>query len=337
MLNTPVVSVIIPTRNRPSQLAETLACIARQSLTRDAYEIIVVDDRSTPPVAGLDGTGLPECRLLRLEGVERSAARNAGAEAARGDLLVFLDDDMSVEAGFLEAHLQAHAEWPGALAVGRVRLPDEALRTPFGRFRQDLERAALPEGRGPTSQPNFCTAQNASIRRTDFLALQGFDPLLASAEDQDLALRHTARGGIIVFLPEAEAVHRDGNLDIRAYCRRTEWGAEATVAFCRRHPDWPENRDRALVNGPLRWGADPVRLSVRKVVKSALALRPLLEASFALTRLLEKGGADARILSLLYRPLLGIHMQRGYRRGRRLYGPGGKLANPGAAAAEIRS
>ena len=69
----------------------------------------------------------------------------------------------------------------------------------------------------------------------------GFDAVLASSEDQDLALRHTATGGRIAFVPEARVVHCDSALDIRSYCRRAEWGAEHMIPFCRRYPDWPAN------------------------------------------------------------------------------------------------
>src|SRR5262249_14240230 len=90
----PRCSVVIPTHNRHAKLAETLAGIARQTLPAQEYEIIVVDDGSAPPVVLPNGEGRPECRLVRLEGSERSAARNAGGAIACGHLLVFIDDDI---------------------------------------------------------------------------------------------------------------------------------------------------------------------------------------------------------------------------------------------------
>ena len=79
------ISVIIPTHNRHDKLAETVACLLRQTLPHDAYEILVMDDGSTPPVELTIASS--NCRVVRLEGIERSAARNAGARWAQGKTL----------------------------------------------------------------------------------------------------------------------------------------------------------------------------------------------------------------------------------------------------------
>ena len=310
-----VVSVVIPSRGRPEVLAETLAALREQSLPPSDFEIVVVDDGSVPPLSLSrveDGVRL---RLVRLDGRERSAARNAGARAAAGDILVFIDDDISVGREFVHAHLLGQREWPRALAVGSISLPDEALGRAFGRFRQQLERQGMPRQRGLTDARNFCTAANMSMRRDRFLELGGFDEELVSAEDQDFALRHRERGGAIVFLPEAASVHRDAALDIRSYCRRTEWGSERLVAFCRRHPTWPENVERDRVNGPIRLGDESVERTLRKLAKTLIALRPALEVLFAVAAILEHGAPDSWLLGRVYRLLLGAHIFRGYRRG----------------------
>lgn len=256
-------------------------------------------------------------RVVRLERVGRSAARNTGAKRASGRTLLFLDDDMSVHTGLLEAHLRAQTQWRNVLAVGAVRLPEEALGTPFGRFRQKLEDMGSPRERGIATAPNFCSAANMSIERSAFLELDGFDPQLSSAEDQDFALRHSARGGLIAYLPEARAIHRDRALDIRSYCLRVEMGAEHDVAFVHKQPDWKENRERDRVNGPVALGQERLALSLRKAAKVALGSRPLQEAIFAMAALLEQVAPDSWALDTIYRTLLGIHILRGYRRGLR--------------------
>jgi GT2 family glycosyltransferase len=317
----PSLTVVVPTHDRPDALSETLAAVSRQSMSAAEYEVVVVDDGSSPPVRlPPRGPELPGLSLLRLEGVERSAARNAGAGAARGELLVFLDDDMSVGPDFLAAHAQAQREWPGALAVGAVFLPAEVQATPFGRFRAALERDGIPQARGPTPKPNFCTAQNMSISSARFRDLGGFSTQMSSSEDQDLALRHSASGGRIVFLPEALAIHRDASIDLRSYCRRTEWGMEHMLPFIRRHADWPDNREREAVNGPVRWAQEPLRRSLAKTAKAILGRGPLRGALFRAAWALESAAPDSPILDRVYRLLLGVHLLRGYRRGLRRYG-----------------
>lgn len=308
-------SIIVATRNRPEKLALTLSSLARQTEDAGGYEIIVVDDGSSPPAV----LNNPKLSLIRLEGVERSAARNAGASAAQGRLLLFVDDDVIVESDFLALHLAAHDEWTDALAVGAIRLPDEALSNPFGRFREKLEMQVAPLERGIVSKRNLCTAQNMSISRELFHKLGGFDPAIVSSEDQDFALRHTARGGRIVYLPAAVGIHNDSALDIRSYCRRSQWGMENMNAFCRRHPEWPDNIERERVNGPLRPGREPVAESARKLAKLCLTARPVLESLFLMASALERLAPNSRLLDRTYRLLLGAHIFRGHRRGIKRY------------------
>ena len=310
-----LISVIVPVRDRAQPLGETLVGLRQQTLPASAYEIIIVDDGSIPPIALPTSKSGPSCNLLRTSGRERSAARNAGAGAAGGDVLVFVDDDISVGPAFLEAHLLGQREWPGAMVVGSIRLPEEALARPFGRFRQALELQGIPRDRGITGAKNFCTAANMSMRRGRFVELGGFDEALVAAEDQDLALRHSQKGGMIVFLPEAAAIHRDGALDARTYCRRSEWGSERLVAFSERHRDWPDSIERDRVNGPVRWRQEAVVWTVRKVVKKAVASRAVVEVLFAMAVILERSAPDSWVLRRVYRLLLGAHVFRGHRRG----------------------
>ena len=319
-MNHEKVSVIIPTHNRADKLAETLGCLRRQNLGDEAYEVIVVDDGSTPPVVlPSELAGEPNFKVVRLEGVERSAARNSGAAAATGDLLVFIDDDMTFGADFLPHHIQAHAEWPGVIAVGSVQLPDEVLAKPFGSFRRRLEQNDLPANRGLTTARNFCTAANMSVSRKWFEELGGFDASITSAEDQDLALRHTQRGGRIAYIPEARVIHHDSALDIRSYCRRTEWGAFQMTVFCNRYPDWPDNIERERINGPVRLGREPLVASARKLAKLCLTARPIRESLFIAASALERLAPNGRMLDRTYRLLLGAHIFRGHRRGIKQY------------------
>ena len=314
-MGNPLISVIIPTRDRSGALRETLAALGGQTLSVSDYEVIVVDDGSRPAVQVPWIHEGPRCAVLRLNGRERSAARNAGARVARGDLVVFVDDDITVSGNFLEAHVTGHREWPGALVVGSIQLSDEVLRGPFGRFRQALEQRGIPAQRGIAGASNLCTAQNMSVDRQRFVELEGFAEELVSAEDQDFALRHCEKGGIIVFLPEAAGIHRDEAADVRGYCRRMEWGSERLLAFCRRHPAWPDNVARERVNGPVRLGCEPVGLTLRKLMKTMMALPPVVKLLFATATLLERTAPSSPLLEKLYRLLLGVHILRGYRRG----------------------
>jgi glycosyltransferase involved in cell wall biosynthesis len=310
----PLLTVVIPTRNREEPLRRALRRLQEQTLA-PSCEVLVVDDGSDPPVVCVNQAGTPTVRVVRLLHGERSAARNQGAREAKGQILLFLDDDMLASRNLLEAHAQAQSEWPGALAIGATPLSDEVLASPFGRFRSAIETNSLPTCRGPVARVNFATAQNMSILRERFLALGGFEPSIVSSEDQDLALRHSAAGGTIVYLPEAIAIHDDSVRSLRTYCRRSEWGAQNMAPFCSRYPAWPENRERWAVNGPISWRGDPAGRILKKVGKRMFGQRLPLALLFALIELLEARASSSRILATLYRLALGIHLQRGFRRG----------------------
>jgi len=314
-MNNLELTVIVPTRNRPVSLAETVSCMSRQELSPAAYEIVVIDDGSVPPVVLPQNQPGPQLTVVRRSYGERSGARNAGATAARGNIIVFVDDDITVHSDFLLRHLDAHHRWPGALVVGSVALPSEQMPKPFVRFRQKLEQSGIPESEGPTAVPNLCTAANMSIKRDDFQAIGGFDTDIVSGEDQDFAFRHRRRGGTIAFLPEAIATHRDTALTIRTYCRRVEWGSRHLIPFCRRYPDWPDNVEREVVNGALSWGCEPIALSLRKAAKSAMYLTACREPLFIMAAVLEGIAPRSKALERLYRTLIGVHIFRGYREG----------------------
>jgi len=314
-------TVVIPTHNRHEKVINTIACIQRQNLPGDQYEIIVVDDASNPPVTLPAEEGQAKVSLIRFDkSVERAVGRTTAAEAGRGELVLFLDNDLIVEPDFLEQHLKAHEDWPGALVIGKILLPPQALTHPGIRFRQALELTGVPDARGPVISRTFCTAANMSIRRTRYLEMGGFHTEMVPIEDQDFALRLTAEGGQIVFVPQALAIHDDEWLDFPRFCRRQQVSALHMVAFGRRYPELDITKDRARINGPIRWGLDGPSLAARKLLKSFLGSRPVQPLLFGFSEFLARVAPESRALDSLYRLLLGIHMQRGYRLGLQRFG-----------------
>ena len=127
-------TVVVPYYEAPHELGLTLAGLGRQTYPRDLFEVIVVDDGSDPPLelgaldaAGLDATGLDAAgpnplnlRVIHQEdlGFGLARARNNGARAANGDILVFLDCDMVPEADWLASHARWHHAASDLLTLG---------------------------------------------------------------------------------------------------------------------------------------------------------------------------------------------------------------------------
>ena len=114
------VSIVIPTHNRRAAAARTLHALAHQCCSPAAFEVILVADGCTDDTAGLAAVEWPiPVRVLEQPHGGPASARNRGAAAAAGDLLIFLDDDIEVVPGFVSAHVAAHVA-PGQR---RYRLP----------------------------------------------------------------------------------------------------------------------------------------------------------------------------------------------------------------------
>ena len=127
-----VLSVVIPTRNRPRELRRLLTNLACQSLPADRFEAVVVDDGSRLPVP-ID-PGLPfRVRLVRRDRDHGAhASRRAGLLAASGERVLFLDDDVVPESQLLSAHVSAEAS--GRIGLGPIAYHAAARDTPYGRY-----------------------------------------------------------------------------------------------------------------------------------------------------------------------------------------------------------
>lgn len=125
---TPAISVVVPTFGRPGDITRLAAQLAAQTLSPDAYQVVVVDDGSRVDVRTLLRPADYRFELLveRQENAGSAAARQRGAERATGDLLVFVDDDMHVGPDYLQAHLQAHQGDGPLVVLGQRRAGEGA-------------------------------------------------------------------------------------------------------------------------------------------------------------------------------------------------------------------
>ncbi len=192
---TPLVSIIVPTRNRAALLDRLLTSLGELRYPR--WEVIVVDDGSTDTtktVAELHRVhGLP-LRYRRQPWGKMGAARNLGIALARGEILAFTDDDCVVDAGWLDGIVEAFCAHRDARGVQGRTLTNRADMTPFTRQIEQLE------GGQPYRTCNI--AYHADTVRD----LGGFDTQLIRGEDVVLGMQVLERGPI-VFAPEALVTH----------------------------------------------------------------------------------------------------------------------------------
>jgi GT2 family glycosyltransferase/2-polyprenyl-3-methyl-5-hydroxy-6-metoxy-1,4-benzoquinol methylase len=216
----PRVTLVIPVHDRADLTARCLEALAR-TVDPSATEVIVVDNASTDAARDLLARApLPVRVIENAENAGFGRASNQGARAARGDLLVFLNNDTEPEPGWLEALESAAAE-PGVGIVGarllypatrRIQhaglalnpdgIPDHVWRN----AREDDPRAGAPR------DLDMVTGACLAIRRERFRELGGFDEgYVNGVEDVDLCLTARRAGLRVRYEPRAVVLHNEGS------------------------------------------------------------------------------------------------------------------------------
>lgn len=215
----PRASIVVPVYNH---LAHTLACLRSVASSGDAtsFEVIVVDDAS--------GDDTPQ-RLPAIAGLRYHRNRhnlgfigacNAGAALARGEHLVFLNNDTVVQPGWLDALLGTFAAYPDAGLVGaKLVYPDGRLQEAGGIVFSDgsgwnygrFDDPADPRY-NHVRDVDYCSGAAIALPSELFRRHGGFDARYAPAyyEDTDLAMRVRAAGLRVLYQPASTVVHYEG-------------------------------------------------------------------------------------------------------------------------------
>ncbi|HWE25799.1 MAG TPA: glycosyltransferase [Myxococcales bacterium] len=286
-------SVLIPTWNRPATVRRLLAQLDAQTLPPSDFEVIVVDDGSTPEAArALADLRLNiSLRVLRQKNTGAAAARHAGALAARGDLLVMLDDDMQVGPDFLEHHLAAHAGGGCLVVLGRIRAGSDQRETPlFERWHAHLlDRKAEGILSGELSlRGSLVFTGNVSMRREDYLAVGGFDVTLGQSEDIELGMRFEKRGVTFRFCEAAWSVHNGGQRSVEQWRERARRYGACDLRIGRKHPELRDASPWRLV-----FDLHPLtRVAIRVALLWPAAGRLLAAMVIAVARFLDDAGFE---------------------------------------------
>ena len=227
----PPVTVIVPVRNRPRELAGCLGSLARVYYPA-SLEVVVVDDCSDPPAAVPEGV-----RLIRLRHpIGPAGARNAGAAQSHTELVAFLDSDCVAEPDWLESLVPELADPAAAAAGGRVLPASE--RTWLERYeavRSPLDLGPTPAAARPQARVPYLVTANLVVRRSAFEAVGGFDPALRCGEDVDLCWRLHSAGHRLAYQPASRVRHRHRG-DPGAFVRTRAAYAASETSLLRRHP-----------------------------------------------------------------------------------------------------
>jgi len=202
-------SVIVPTFNRPRDLARCLVALNGLDYPKGEFEVVVVDDgggANLEPVLETYRSHM-HLRLLRQPNSGPAMARNNGAAHSTGSVLAFVDDDCEPRSGWLHALDAALARFPDALLGGCVLNglpgnPNDAASQEITDF-LDWHFNRDPE------QGQFFPSNNIAVAADLYRQIGGFDPVFrrSASEDRDFCDRWLARGWRLVAVPDAIVLH----------------------------------------------------------------------------------------------------------------------------------
>ncbi|MCZ7545229.1 MAG: glycosyltransferase [Anaerolineae bacterium] len=252
-------SVIVPAFRRVAALARVLAGLAAQECLADPLEVIVVVDGGAPDVCALLGDSdytkddAGARRYIVIPEGGPAVARNAGAAEARGDRLLFLDDDIIPAPTLARAHVDLHRRDPDAVGLGKIDLDAARRLTPFERYLYgfyDTHYRKMDGGHRPTFWDAL--TGNLSTPAEAFRAAGGFDAAFSLLRHEDIEFAYRlARAGLrFAYLPAAVGYHQYVKTFERG-CHEAYVNGVSSVMLVARHP---ELRDQALTR---RWAALP--------------------------------------------------------------------------------
>lgn len=208
------ISVVVPTFNRTEVLCDTLEMLIDQ--TAHAHEIIIVDqstqlnEQSKARLKGLVEAN--DIRWIHQTEANASMARNRGAAAATGDVLLFLDDDVRLVENLIESHAKNY-ENPEVLGVAGQILDDDSpvvWELPQKTGDPEVDWLYFPKNYGNACETPWMASGNFSVRRQTYWELGGMDETYWKGgfrEEADFGMRFLRRGYRFRFDPNASLFH----------------------------------------------------------------------------------------------------------------------------------
>lgn len=301
-MSSPRVSVVTPTFNRKDRLERVLDALRTQDVSPELFEQVIVDDGSS------DGTGdwlkrqsLPFA--IHVETQENSgpaAARNRGVKAARGEIILFLDDDVVPVPELIGEHLKVHQAESGDVVVLGTLSSLPYYPQPWIHWEQvqiEKQYRAMIRGDYAPSYRQFWTG-NASVSRARLLEAGLFDTSFKRGEDVELGRRLAALGVDYRFQPNAIGYHHaERSLD--SFCHAHESYGRLEVEI---FSDTPLGDLKGILAGNLRRLHPAQRRVVLAATGSDLAYRALrqsLRSALSLGVAKKKPEKVERLVSLL--------------------------------------
>lgn len=197
------IAVVVPVWNGQSVLGRCLEALERQTLPREAFQVIVVDNGSTDDTRAI-AARFDKVLLLEEPAPGSYAARNLGLRHVEAPITAFTDADCVPDPDWLDRVLDAAVTHPGfGVLAGKIDLFDEVEQE--GVVFADYERLfSFPQANAARGN---CATANWASETALLRELGGFDAALKSGGDRQMALRIKAAGRPLIYVPEMVVRH----------------------------------------------------------------------------------------------------------------------------------
>lgn len=229
----PFVSIVVPVYNRAHEISACLASLQKLDYPELRREIIVVDDASRDHTVSVV-RGYDVRLIIQPKNMGQSAARNAGVQAAKGEIVAFMDSDCTADPNWLRELLPYFNDPRLALVGGYVD-------TPRGTSRLDLYEAVHSPlnmgskrvmGKGGNSVFYVPTC-NMLLRKEMYAQTGGLDERLRVGEDVDFCWKLMAMGHRLMYTPKGRVTHKHRNRLFENFKRRFDYGTSEAVLYDR--------------------------------------------------------------------------------------------------------
>lgn len=215
----PLVSVIIATKNEEGHISDVLRSITVQ--TYPQIEIIIVDNFSSDNTFQIAKT---YTKHVFQEGPERSSQRNYGASKSNGEYVLFLDADMKLQKAVIEECVE---KIKNKASVKAVIIPEESYGVGFWARCKKLERSFY-------LGVDWIESARFFSKKT-FFDVGGYDTALISGEDWDLSQKIKAKGSISRV--SSKIMHNEGNLTLRETVSKKYYYARKIHTYLKKNPN----------------------------------------------------------------------------------------------------
>jgi len=262
-----LLSIVINTFNRKELLLEEIYALLNQTIDKDLYDIIVVDDGST------DGTEkflsekgvMNKIRYFRQRNLGRASAKNLGLKNVLTPFIVFLGDDMLPSNKLLEIHLKYQKSFKNIAVLGMCEWKPEKGSESFKKISNPSPYDYI-EDKDDAGFLFFHTG-NISVETNLVKDVGGFDENFRFFGWEDIELGYRLEKGKnikVMFVPEAYALHRHPEIDLDSLLKREYESGISVRYFCEKYPDEEFKKINPLLQRP---GARPGNVVRKKFGK----------------------------------------------------------------------